>query len=103
MLGWRLGVLFAIGGLLGMSLYNGAFGLTSAYRRAFLGHDMSGVMAQLVVLAAAMVLGRRVFGVVAPVGVQVMAGRFLFGLGMPLGGGFGSGTHYTVVGGPAMG
>jgi uncharacterized membrane protein YedE/YeeE len=110
LLGWRLGALFAIGGLLGLSLYHGAFGFTSAYRRAFLDRDMSGVMAQLVMLAAAMVLfapllaegevlGRRVVGAVAPLGVQVMVGSFLFGLGMQLGGGCGSDTLYTVGGG----
>lgn len=108
--GWRLGALFAIGGLLGMSLYHAAFGFSSAWRRAFLDRDFSGVMAQLVMLAVAMVLfapmlaegevlGRRVAGAVAPVGVQVMVGSFMFGLGMQLGGGCGSGTLYTVGGG----
>ena len=80
MLGWRLGALFAIGGLLGMSLYHAAFGFSSAYRRAFIDRDFSGVTAQLVMLAAAMVLfapllaegevlGQPIAGAVAPVGV----------------------------------
>jgi uncharacterized protein len=112
MLGWRLGTLFAIGGLLGMSLYHAAFGFSSAYRRAFLDRDFSGVFAQLVMLAVAMVLfapmlaggevlGQPVGGAVAPVGVQVMVGSFIFGLGMQLGGGCGSGTLFTVGGGSA--
>jgi len=112
MLGWRLGALVAIGGLLGMSLYHAAFGFSSAYRRAFFDRDFSGVTAQLVMLAAAMVLfapllaegevlGQPIAGAVAPVGVQVMVGSFMFGLGMQLGGGCGSGTLFTVGGGSA--
>ncbi len=107
---WRLGVLFAVGGLLGITLYHAAFGFTSAYRRAILARDVSGVTAQLVMLGLAMVLfapvlaegealGRGVSGAVAPVGVQVAVGSFLFGLGMQLGGGCGSGTLYTAGGG----
>lgn len=112
MLGWRLGALFAIGGLLGMNLYHTAFGFSSVYRRPFLDRDFSGVFAQLVMLATTMVLfapllaegevlGRRVDGAVAPVGVQVMVGSFMFGLGMQLGGGCGSGTLFAVGGGSA--
>ncbi len=107
---WRLGVLFAVGGLLGITLYHAAFGFTSAYRRAIVARDVSGVAAQLVMLGLAMVLfapvlaegealGRGVSGAVAPVGVQVAVGSFLFGLGMQLGGGCGSGTLYTAGGG----
>ncbi len=107
---WRLGVLFAVGGLLGITLYHAAFGFTSAYRRAILARDVSGVAAQLVMLGLAMLLfapvlaagealGRGVSGAVAPVGVQVAVGSFLFGLGMQLGGGCGSGTLYTAGGG----
>ncbi len=107
---WKLGALFVVGGLLGVSLYHAAFGFTSAYRRAIVERDVSGATAQLVMLAAAMLLfapvlaqgevfGQRVGGAVAPVGVQVAVGSFLFGLGMQLAGGCGSGTLYTVGGG----
>ena len=107
---WRHGTLFLVGGLLGMSLYHAAFGFTSAYRNAFVHRQVSGVNAQLLMLALAMLLfapilaqgqafGRGVVGAVAPVGVQVAVGSFLFGLGMQLGGGCGSGTLYTVGGG----
>ncbi len=107
---WKLGALFVVGGLLGVSLYHAAFGFTAAYRRAIVERDVSGVTAQLVMLAAAMLLfapvlaqgevfGQRVGGAVAPVGVQVAVGSFLFGLGMQLAGGCGSGTLYTVGGG----
>ncbi len=109
---WRYGVLLLIGGALGLSLYHAAFGFTSAYRDAILHRDISGVSAQLIMLALAMLLfapilargeifGRGVGGAVAPVGIRVMLGSFLFGLGMQLGGGCGSGTLYTAGGGSA--
>ncbi|MFQ5783804.1 MAG: YeeE/YedE family protein [Alphaproteobacteria bacterium] len=107
---WKLAALFVVGGVLGVSLYHAAFGFTSAYRAAFVRRDVSGVTAQLVMLAAAMLLftpvlaqgsvfGHGVVGAVAPVGVQVAVGSLMFGLGMQLGGGCGSGTLYTVGGG----
>ncbi|MCH9019117.1 MAG: YeeE/YedE family protein [Proteobacteria bacterium] len=108
--GWRRGVLLLVGGMLGVSLYHAAFGFTAAYRNAIVRREISGVTAQLIMLAAAMLLfapvlaqgeifGQRVVGAVAPVGVQVAVGSFLFALGMQLGGGCGSGTLYTVGGG----
>ena len=108
--GWRGGALFLVGGLLGMSLYHAAFGFTSAYRNAIVRRDVSGVSAQLVMLGLATLLfapalaqgqafGQGVAGAVAPVGVQVAVGSFVFGLGMQLAGGCGSGTLYTVGGG----
>jgi uncharacterized protein len=109
---WRYGALLLIGALLGMSLYHAAFGFTSAYRNALLHRDVTGVVAQLVMLGLAMSLfapvlargeafGHGVVGAVAPAGLQVAIGSFLFGLGMQLGGGCGSGTLYTVGGGSA--
>jgi uncharacterized membrane protein YedE/YeeE len=102
---WRHGALLVIGALLGMSLYHGAFGFTSAYRRAMAARDVSGVVAQLVMLGAAMLLFAPLLatgyrsGAVAPASVQVALGSFMFGLGMQLGGGCGSGTLYTIGGG----
>jgi hypothetical protein len=107
---WRLGALLVIGALLGVSLYHAAFGFTSAYRRALVERDVAGVLAQLVMLGLAMLLfapllmagevfGQRVGGAVAPASVQVAIGSALFGLGMQLGGGCGSGTLYTIGGG----
>jgi uncharacterized protein len=107
---WRRGALLVIGGLLGVSLYHAAFGFTAAYRRAIVQRDVSGVRAQLVMLGLAMllfapllaageVLGQRVRGALAPAGLQVAIGSCLFGLGMQLGGGCGSGTLYTLGGG----
>lgn len=107
---WRRAALVPVGALLGMSLYHGAFGFTSAYREAIRHRQVGGVLAQLVMLGLAMLLfapvlargeafGHGVTGAVAPAGLQVAIGSFLFGLGMQLGGGCGSGTLYTVGGG----
>ena len=51
------------------------------------------------VLAAGSLFGQPVQGIVAPIGVSVVFGAFIFGLGMQLGGGCASGTLYTVGGG----
>jgi hypothetical protein len=110
--GWRYGVLLLIGALLGVSLYHAAFGFTSAYRRVLLHREVTGVVAQLAMLGLAVllfapilargdVLGREVAGALAPAGLQVGIGSLLFGIGMQLGGGCGSGTLYTVGGGSA--
>jgi uncharacterized membrane protein YedE/YeeE len=53
----------------------------------------------LPVLAHGQILGQTVRGAVAPVGISVLVGAFLFGVGMQLGGGCASGTLYTVGGG----
>lgn len=108
--GLRIAALFAIGIGLGVALYHASFGFTGAYRRAILEKDISGISAQLVMLAAAMLLfapvlaggqafGQGVAGAVAPVSVSMVLGAFIFGIGMQLGGGCGSGALYTVGGG----
>jgi hypothetical protein len=108
--GPKLPALFAVGLGLGVALYHAAFGFTAAYRRAFLERDISGITAQLLMLAAAMVLfapvlaggqvfGQNVSGAIAPVSVSMAFGAFIFGIGMQLGGGCGSGTLFTVGGG----
>ncbi len=102
--------LFLIGIGLGVALYHAAFGFTGAYRRAILQRDISGVTAQMVMLAAAMLLfapvlgagevfGHGVTGAVAPVSISMAFGALLFGIGMQMGGGCASGTLFTVGGG----
>jgi len=108
--GTRAVLLFAIGIALGATLYHSAFGFTSAYRRLVEQRGTHGVRAQLLMLAAATVLfapvlaggtwlGREVVGAVAPAGLQVAAGAFLFGIGMQLAGACGSGSLYAAGGG----
>ncbi len=108
--GWRHASLLGLGAALGLVLYVTAFGFTSGYRRVILQRDFSAVYAQLLMLAIATVLfavplaqgsalGHPASGATAPVSLQVVAGAFLFGLGMQLGGGCGSGTLFGVGGG----
>lgn len=104
--GWRMPLLAVIGAGLGMALYFATFGFASAYRRLFVARDTRGSEAQLLLLALTMLIfapvlargefmGHAVYGAIAPAGVQVAVGAFLFGIGMQLGGGCASGTLYT--------
>lgn len=106
----RLALLLVLGALCGVTLYHAAFGFTAAYRRLLFARDAAMVQAQLLMLALATVLfapvlaagsafGIPVTGASAPVGWQVAIGAFLFGIGMQLGGGCGSGTLYALGGG----
>jgi hypothetical protein len=105
--------LFVIGLAMGVALYHGAFGFTGAYRKLLSERDMTGVAAQIVMLIAAILLfapilaqgeqgsvfGHGVTGSVAPLGVAVGFGAFLFGIGMQLGSGCASGILFTAGGG----
>ncbi|MGB5082242.1 MAG: YeeE/YedE family protein, partial [Burkholderiales bacterium] len=93
-----------------VTLYHAAFGFTAAYRRLLFDRDGTGARAQLAmlgvatclfapVLAAGSFFGSPVVGAIAPVGWQVAIGAFVFGMGMQLGNGCGSGTLYSLGGG----
>ncbi|WP_089658993.1 YeeE/YedE family protein [Franzmannia pantelleriensis] len=108
----RTGLLMVVGGLFGMVLYHAAFGFTAAWRVLITERRGRGLRAQMVMLAIAVLLffpalgagslfGNPVTGFVAPIGVSVVLGAFLFGLGMQLGGGCASGTLFTAGGGNA--
>ncbi len=108
--GWRQGLIYAIGGALGVTLYHAVFGFTSAWRSLIAEARGEGVRAQMLMLALATVVfipvlnagtlfGQPVGGAVAPVGTSVAVGAFVFGIGMQLGGGCASGTLFTVGGG----
>ncbi|MBE0489580.1 MAG: YeeE/YedE family protein [Halomonas sp.] len=110
--GARIGALMVVGGLLGMVLYHAAFGFTAAWRVFITERRGRGLRAQMVMLAIAVLLffpalgagslfGSPVYGYVAPVGVSLVFGAFLFGIGMQLGGGCASGTLFTAGGGNA--
>ncbi|MEC9483254.1 MAG: YeeE/YedE family protein [Halomonas sp.] len=110
--GPRLAALMLVGGAFGMVLYHAAFGFTGAWRVFISERRGRGLRAQMVMLAVAVMLffpalaagtlfGTPVEGYVAPIGVSVLVGAFLFGLGMQLGGGCASGTLFTVGGGNA--
>jgi uncharacterized protein len=104
--GPRMVALLGLGLLLGLTLYHATFGFASAYRRLIETGDTRAIRAQLVMLAVATLLfapvlaqgswfGRDVVGAVAPAGVPVAVGAFLFGIGMQLAGGCGSGTLFS--------
>lgn len=108
----RQGALFLVGGLLGAALFHGSFGFTGGWRRFVVERRGRAVRAQMLMigiaavamiplLAAGSLGGKPLVGALAPVGVSVLVGAALFGLGMQLGGGCGSGTLFTVGGGSA--
>ena len=107
---WRQSALFLVGTFAGIVLYHAAFGFTSAWRVFITDRRGAGLRAQMVMLAATClvffpllasgsVFGQTLRGAVSPAGVSVIAGAFMFGLGMQLGGGCASGTLYTAGGG----
>jgi uncharacterized membrane protein YedE/YeeE len=107
---WRQGVLFLVGGAAGVVLYHAAFGFTSSWREMIAEGRGDGLRAQMLmlaltcaiflpVLAQGELFGRPMRGSVSPVGLSVIAGAFIFGLGMQLGGGCASGTLYSAGGG----
>lgn len=110
--GWRLTGLMLVGGALGLVLYHAAFGFTAAWRVFIIDRRGRGLRAQMLMLAVTVLLffpvlgngtlfGQAVSGFVAPIGISVLVGAFLFGVGMQLGGGCASGTLFTAGGGNA--
>lgn len=112
--GYRPALLLLIGTLLGLTLYLSSFSFTAAYRRLLLYRQPGGVIAQLALVALTSLLfapllqrgelaGMELSGSWAPVGFQVGIGALIFGIGMQLAGGCGSGTLYTAgSGNPRM-
>jgi len=103
--GFRHAALFLVGVGCGLVLYHAAFGFTAAFRAFVTTGDGRGLRAQMLMLAVATVLfapllsagevlGTSVGGAVAPAGVSVLIGAFIFAIGMQVGGGCGSGTLF---------
>ena len=110
--GMKQVLLLVVGAALGLVLYHAAFGFTSAWRVFINERRGAGLRAQMVMLTLAVLLffpalaagtlfGQPVTGLVAPAGVSVVFGAFIFGIGMQMGGGCASGTLFTVGGGNA--
>ncbi len=111
--GWRYVIATLIGTFAGFALYHAAFGFTAAWRRIVTERRGQGLRAQMLLLALACCLtfpliaygppiegwGLRSGAWVLPFGVTALIGSFIFGAGMQLGGGCGSGTLFTVGGG----
>lgn len=107
-------ILMVIGLLFGYTLFHARFGFTSAFRRfASVGNGQA-LRSHMLMLAIAVTLfapilaygisffGGPVAGYVAPIGVSLLVGSFMFGIGMQLGGGCASGTLYAVGGGRSV-
>ncbi|NYT64871.1 YeeE/YedE family protein [Alcaligenaceae bacterium] len=102
--------LWVVGALLGVTLYHSAFGFTQAWRVFVADRQGAGLRAQMMMLAFGVILffpflaqgslgGQAVGGFIAPPGLSVVLGAFIFGIGMQLGGGCASGTLFAVGGG----
>ena len=108
--GWRQAALACVGFFAGVALYHSSFGFAFAWRRMYLDRRGRAIRAQFVMLAIAILVffpalaqgslfGQEVSGFVFPVGFALVVGAFMFGVGMQLAGGCGSGTLYTAGGG----
>ena len=98
---------FLIGLGLGISLFQAAFGFTGGWRNFIEKRDSKSLRAQIIMLALAVLIfsffinsksffyDGTMIGAIAPVGVSVLVGSFIFGFAMQLGGGCGSGTLFT--------
>lgn len=106
----RQALLFLVGMALGVTLLHASFGFTGGWKRMVLEHRSRAMRAQLIMvglaaiaffplLTASPIDGRALVGAMAPAGVAVGAGAAMFGIGMQLAGGCGSGTLFTVGGG----
>ncbi len=108
--GPRLAVAVGVGLVAGAALYHAAFGFTGGWRRFQRERRGAGLRAQLLLIALAAcaafpliaagdAFGRPVSGWVFPIGASTAIGAAMFGFGMQLGGGCGSGTLFTAGGG----
>jgi uncharacterized membrane protein YedE/YeeE len=105
----RSTILFLTGAGLGITLFHASFGFAGGWRQFVRKRRGAPIRAQLLLLAGTSLLFFPVLGSVfpqihvsgafGPVSLSVLVGAFLFGVGMQLGGGCGSGTLYTVGGG----
>ncbi|MCI2420342.1 YeeE/YedE family protein [Saccharopolyspora sp. K220] len=105
--GWKLTVLYGLGLALGLVLFHSRFGFTSAWRQLVTVGQGRAIRAHMLMLGAAcllfaVLLGSGVSlsgtpeGTVAPAGLGVVLGAFLFGVGMQVGGSCASGTLFAV-------
>ena len=91
---------------LGIAFLKAEFSYTASWRRFLTRGDASGLVGGLIVIViCALVvvpvaaLSPKYGGAIAPLGPSLVLGAFVFGVGMQLANGCGSGTLYTVGGG----
>ena len=96
-----------IGGFgLGIAFLKAEFSYTASWRRFLTRGEAGGLLGGLIVIAVCALavvpvaaLSPRFGGAIAPLGPSLVIGAFVFGIGMQLANGCGSGTLYTVGGG----
>jgi uncharacterized membrane protein YedE/YeeE len=98
--------LLILGFALGAAFLKAEFSFTAAWRRFLVNGEAGGLVGALLLIAvaalvivpvAALVPGFG--GAIAPIGPSLIIGAFVFGIGMQLANGCGSGTLYTAGGG----
>jgi uncharacterized protein len=93
------------GGLAGAALWKAAFGFTAAWRDLVLEGRTQGLRIQILMFAVTglialpLIASEVVRGALAPVGVAVVLGAFLFGIGMQIAGTCASGSMFGAGGG----
>lgn len=98
--------LFVLGGLLGAVFLLFQYGFASVWRHALVRGNVMGLAAHFLlvglcalVFIPATLLGLNAAGSIAPVSVSLFIGAFIFGLGMQLANGCGSGVLFSFGGG----
>ncbi len=96
-----------VGGFgLGVAFLKAEFSYTASWRRFLTRGEAGGLLGGLIVMAIAALavvpvaaLRQNFGGAIAPLGASLVIGAFVFGIGMQLANGCGSGTLYTAGGG----
>ena len=98
--------LIVLGFALGVTFLKAEFSFTASWRRFLLHGEAGGLLAILLLIALSAVVivpaAARLpgfGGAIAPIGPSLVIGAFVFGVGMQLANGCGSGTLYAVGGG----
>src|SRR6185369_11399800 len=98
--------LIVVGFGLGVAFLKAEFSYTASWRRFLTRGEAGGLLGGLIVIAIAALavvpvaaLKSNFGGAIAPLGASLVIGAFVFGVGMQLANGCGSGTLYTVGGG----
>jgi uncharacterized membrane protein YedE/YeeE len=105
--GQPLSAVLILGGFgLGVAFLKAEFSYTASWRRFLTRGEAGGLLGGLIVIAIAALaivptaaLRSNFGGAIAPLGPSLLIGAFVFGIGMQLANGCGSGTLYTVGGG----
>jgi len=105
--GQPLSAALILGGFgLGIAFLKAEFSYTASWRRFLTRGEAGGLLGGLIVIAICSLavvptaaLKQNFGGAIAPLGPSLLIGAFVFGIGMQLANGCGSGTLYTVGGG----